>query len=193
MWSVGETLGVLDEESPCSLLCSWDLSEMGDNTVNLLEDKMLDRWVLSSRIGRLEAGKLKLELLLVLIEHPAPLSDELTKLWTLPPEFELLTDSMLDIAEEQDSLSALKFNGNLLFECIFRPNRGALGLGLDMFGLVCLFRITWSLDSERILRLCGVLSVLLESSWLESTKLSLCFNGKANFIFITVILKRFQG
>lgn len=192
MWSVGETLGVLDEESPCSLLCSWDLSEMGDNTVNLLEDKMLDRWVLSSRIGLLEAGKLKLELLLVLIEHPAPLSDELTKLWTLPPELELLTDSMLDMAEEQDSLSALKFNGNLLLECIFRPRRGALGLGLDMDNCLGLFRIT-SLDSERILRLCGVLSVLLESSWLESTKLSLCFNGKANFSFITVILKRFQG
>ena len=192
MWSVGETLGVLDEESPCSLLCSWDLSEMGDNTVNLLEDKMLERWVLSSRIGLLEAGKLKLELLLVLIEHPAPLSDELTKLWTLPPELELLTDSMLDMAEEQDSLSALKFNGNLLLECIFRPRRGALGLGLDMDNCLGLFRIT-SLDSERILRLCGVLSVLLESSWLESTKLSLCFNGKANFSFITVILKRFQG
>ena len=98
------------------------------------------------------------------MEHPAPLSDELTKLCTLPPEsLELLTDSMLDMAEEQDSLSALKFNGNLLFPPrILRPKRGALGLGLDdMLALL----LDTSLDtSVRILRLCGVLSVLLESS-----------------------------
>lgn len=43
---------------------------------------------------------------------PAPLSDELTKLATLPSE--LLTDSKLDIAEEQDSLSPLMLRMNLL-------------------------------------------------------------------------------
>ena len=102
-------------------------------------------------------GKLRFELLLVLIEHPAPLSDELTKLWTLPPEAELLTDSILDMADEQDSLSALMI-GNL-FLGIFRPNNGALGFGLDMA-----LDLTSSWLGFKILRRCGVLSVLLESS-----------------------------
>ena len=87
IWSVGETFGVFEEESPCSELCSWDLSEIGDKTWNLDEDKiMFDRWVLSSSFGLLWQGMERLELLwheLILL-IPAPLSDELTKLATLP-------------------------------------------------------------------------------------------------------------
>ena len=71
---------------------------------------------------------------------PAPLSDELIKLWTLlPAELELRTDSKLDMAEEQDSLSPLlKLRKNLFgfavatvdaAPCIFRPSKGALGRG----------------------------------------------------------------
>ena len=69
---------------------------------------------------------------------PAPLSDELIKLWTLlPAELELRTDSKLDMAEEQDSLSPLlKLRKNLFGfavadppPCIFRPSKGALGRG----------------------------------------------------------------
>ena len=60
---------------------------------------------------------------------------------------------MLDMAEEQDSLSVLII-GNLLLPLlrILRPKSGALGLGLDM--LVCLALIDNSLGtSERALRL----------------------------------------
>ena len=68
---------------------------------------------------------------------PAPLSDELIKLCTLlPAELELRTDSKLDMAEEQDSLSPLlKLRKNLFGfavadpPCIFRPSKGALGRG----------------------------------------------------------------
>ena len=83
------------------------------------EDKILDRWVRSSNVGfdGQLCGMDRFEILeLLLMEHPAPLSDELTKLWTLPPSesCELLTDSMLDMADEHDSLSPLKFRKNLL-------------------------------------------------------------------------------
>ena len=60
---------------------------------------------------------------------------------------------MLDMAEEQDSLSVLII-GNLLLPLlrILRPKSGALGLGLDM--LVCLALTDNSLGtSERVLRL----------------------------------------
>ena len=87
IWSVGDTLGVLEEESPCSELCSWDLSEIGDKTWNFEDDKiMFDLWVLSSNFGLLWKGMERLELLWheLMLLIPAPLSDELTKLATLP-------------------------------------------------------------------------------------------------------------
>ena len=87
IWSVGDTLGVLEEESPCSELCSWDLSEIGDKTWNLDEDKiMFDLWVLNSSFGLLWHGIERLELLWheLMLLRPAPLSEELTKLATLP-------------------------------------------------------------------------------------------------------------
>ncbi len=115
---MGDTFGVFPLESPCSEFCSWDLSEIGDNTwTNLDEDRMLDLCVRNSRVGfarplipRPEAavkGMERSELLCELMEHPAPDSDELTRLWTLS-ELELLTDSMELMADEQDSLSPLK-------------------------------------------------------------------------------------
>ena len=69
----------------------------------------------------------RLELELLLMEHPAPLSEELTRLCTLPPELELRTDSMLDMADEQDSLSPLKFKKNRLCGFIFLLKMGAGG------------------------------------------------------------------
>ena len=94
IWSVGDTLGVLEEESPCSELCSWDLSEIGDKTWNFEDDKiMFDLWVLSSNFGLLWKGMERLELLWheLMLLIPAPLSDELTKLATLPWNMKMIS------------------------------------------------------------------------------------------------------
>jgi hypothetical protein len=102
IWSVGDTLGVLEEESPCSELCSWDLSEIGDKTWNFEDDKiMFDLWVLSSNFGLLWKGMERLELLWheLMLLIPAPLSDELTKLATLPWNIEEIC-IRFNIAEE---------------------------------------------------------------------------------------------